>query len=65
MTTRTCSYVKKKEDGYRAVWRTECGEKVICEGPIDVGFCPNPLPTEGGKEFCSFCGGKIELGGGR
>ena len=60
--TSTCIYTKHKSDGYGTDWKTSCGWVLRCEGPIDVGFSPAPLPTEDGK-YCHFCGKEIELKG--
>lgn len=56
-----CEYRKVKQDGYEAVWKTECGNKVYCEAPIEVGISFPPLPTDDGRKFCAYCGEKIEL----
>lgn len=55
-----CVYTKGSSNGYEVNWKTECGNRVVCEVPTEVGFQRAPLPNETGK-FCHFCGKKIQL----
>ena len=57
-----CTYTKVKTDSYGADWITECGRRVRCEAPIDVGMVFPPLPNKTGK-FCHYCGKRIEIKG--
>ena len=56
----TCTYTKIKADDWETVWKTQCGNKVYCKVPEEVGICFAPLPNENGK-FCYYCGKEIEL----
>ena len=55
-----CFYTKGRSDGWGVEWKTQCGHKVHCETPEEVGICFAPLPNEDGK-FCRYCGKEIEL----
>lgn len=54
-----CTYTKKTSDGYYTTWKTECGNKFRVVAPDDIGICFAPLPTEGGKLYCPYCGKKV------
>ena len=58
--SEVCKYKKVSVDGYGTDWKTQCGKKLRCEAPIDVGFSFAPLPNEDGK-YCHFCGKLIKL----
>lgn len=60
MTKKHCVYTQTGIDGYGTNWVTACGRFVRVEAPIEVGFCPAPMPNEDGK-FCHYCGLEIEL----
>lgn len=60
MNKSSCLYTIIKRDGYGASWTTECGERIFCETPTQVGLSFPPLPTDSGK-FCHYCGKEIKL----
>lgn len=58
MSEKHCIYKKASSDGYGTNWKTQCGRRVRCEAPIEVGMSFPPLPNEDGK-FCHYCGKEI------
>jgi hypothetical protein len=54
-----CAYKRLGSDGHGTDWETECGRRVRCSGPMDVGMSFDPMPNEDG-EFCHYCGGVIK-----
>lgn len=54
-----CLYEKVDEDGYGAIWKSECGHNLKYATPDEIGWAVAPLPTDGDRKYCAYCGGKI------
>lgn len=56
-----CTYTKVKSDGFGTTWKTNCGKRIYCEAPEEVGMSFAPLPTDDDCKFCTYCGKEIKL----
>jgi hypothetical protein len=51
-----CMYAVHNRNGYYTMWTTQCGNRVKCEAPEEIGLSFTPLSTADGKRYCEYCG---------